>query len=123
MDEEYFEIPGMTASEINSTKAEGRRIFAVGTTVTRALEASVYGFSERAQYQIIPGSRKTSIFIYPGYEFRIVDALITNFHLPRSTPAMPASAFTGLVLLKKSYNEAVTEGYRFFSYGDAMLII
>ncbi len=69
------------------------------------------------------GVGKASIFIYPGYKLRVIDALITNFHLPRSTPMMLTSAFSGLPLLKKAYNDASSSGYRFFSYGDAMLII
>ncbi len=120
MDEEFFEIPETTAHAINSAKSEGRRIIAVGTTVTRALEASA---KDETANKIHPGSGKASIFIYPGYTFKIVDALITNFHLPKSTPMMLASAFSGLNLLKKAYEIAQSEGYRFYSYGDAMLII
>lgn len=119
MDEEYFEISEATADAINSAKAEGRRIIAVGTTVTRALEASAGNGTDAIKH----GAGKTSIFIYPGYKFKTADTLITNFHLPRSTPIMLASAFAGLDLLKKSYESAQKEGYRFFSFGDAMLII
>jgi S-adenosylmethionine:tRNA ribosyltransferase-isomerase len=152
MDEEFYEIPETTASAVNAAKAEGRRVVAVGTTVTRALETSAHnddgnnlpkslfakegleespslkkggkgGFSEQTQCRITSGPCKTSIFIYPGYKFRIVDALVTNFHLPRSTPMMLASAFSGLALLKKAYSAAQCEGYRFYSYGDAMLLL
>ncbi len=152
MDEEFFKIPGATADAINLAKAKGRRVIAVGTTVTRALETSAHnadwnnlpeslfakegldespplkkggkgGFSEQAQYQITSGPYKTSIFIYPGYKFNIVDILVTNFHMPGSTPIMLASAFSELALLKKAYSIAQQEGYRFYSYGDAMLII
>jgi len=120
MDEEYFEIPDGTASAINSAMTEGRRVIAVGTTVTRALEGAV---SKSSSSIIEAGAGQTSIFIYPGYKFKIIDALITNFHLPESTPMMLASAFTGLDTLKKTYAESQDKGYRFYSYGDAMLII
>ncbi|MBI4682940.1 MAG: tRNA preQ1(34) S-adenosylmethionine ribosyltransferase-isomerase QueA [Nitrospirae bacterium] len=117
MDEESFEIPGTAADVINSARAEGRRIIAVGTTVTRALEAS----AKNRAVKTCEG--KASIFIYPGYKFQTIDALVTNFHLPKSTPMMLASAFSELTLLKKAYGIAQQEGYRFYSYGDAMLII
>ncbi len=118
MDEEYYEIPQATAEAVNCAKAEGRRVIAVGTTVTRTLESSV-----SAEGRITPGPGKTSLFIYPGYQFRIVDVLSTNFHQPRSTPVMLTSAFAGLDLLQHAYAEAAQAGYRFFSYGDAMLIL
>ncbi len=120
MDEEFYEIPETTADTVNRAKSEGRRVIAVGTTVTRALEASVMDGLEN---RIKAGTEKASIFIYPGYRFKIIDALISNFHLPNSTPMMLTSAFSGLQLLKKAYLEALNRGYRFFSYGDAMLII
>ena len=120
MDEETYEIPVSAANAINSAKEDGRRVFAVGTTVTRALEASA---SDGTLNRIKPGIGKTSIFICPGYRFKILDALITNLHLPASTPMMLVSAFSGLDLLKKAYSESQKAGYRFFSYGDAMLII
>jgi S-adenosylmethionine:tRNA ribosyltransferase-isomerase len=119
MDEECYEISEDSARVINRAKAEGRRVVAVGTTVTRALEASAIkngGSGVRA------GAAGTSIFIYPGYTFKIIDSLVTNFHLPKSTPIMLASAFSGLTLLKKAYSEALALSYRFCSYGDAMLI-
>ena len=119
MDEESYEIPEATAAAINSVGAVGRRVIAVGTTVTRALEASA---GERTETRVKPGAGKASIFIYPGFRFRIVDAVITNFHLPGSTPMMLASAFSGLGLLKKAYGEAQEKQYRLFSYGDAMFI-
>jgi S-adenosylmethionine:tRNA ribosyltransferase-isomerase len=125
MDEEYYEIPEATASAINSARLEGNRVIAVGTTVTRTLEASATpplpGGDKGGVVKA--GTGKASIFIYPGYEFRIIDALITNYHLPRSTPMMLASAFSGINSLKTAYYEAQKAGYRFFSYGDAMLII
>jgi S-adenosylmethionine:tRNA ribosyltransferase-isomerase len=120
MDEEAYEISVSAANAINSAKEEGRRVFAVGTTVTRALEASA---SDGTANRIKPGAGRTSIFICPGYRFKILDALITNLHLPGSTPMMLVSAFSGLDLLKKVYSESQKAGYRFFSYGDAMLII
>ncbi len=131
MDEEYYEIPEQTARAINCAKSEGRRIIAVGTTATRALEAS----AEKSppfnspigkgghRWVIKAGTGKTSIFIYPGYKFKVVDALVTNFHLPKSTTLVLTSAFSETGFLKKAYLEALDKGYRFFSYGDAMLII
>jgi len=121
MDEEYYEIPPATAHAINSARSEGRRIIAVGTTVTRALESAAH--ATLSEGIITQGTGKTSIFIYPGYQFKVIDALITNFHLPKSTPMILTSAFAGLDNLKKSYVEAQQAGYRFFSYGDAMLIL
>ena len=135
MDEEYYEIPEQTAHAINCAKSEGRRIIAVGTTAARALEASALPIPrllkgcergvtvEKSVYSVKAGAGKTSIFIYPGYKFKVVDALVTNFHLPKSTPLMLTSAFSGIEFLKEAYSEALDEGYRFFSYGDAMLIM
>jgi S-adenosylmethionine:tRNA ribosyltransferase-isomerase len=129
MDEEFFEIPERTAVAVNSAKSEGRRIIAVGTTVTRALEASatppIPPLARRGKegVKIKSGKGKASIFIYRGYRFQIIDAIITNFHLPKSTPVMLTSAFSGLSLLKKAYAEAQKKEYRLFSYGDAMLIL
>ncbi len=120
MDAEFYEISEETAGAVNRAKAEGRRVIAVGTTVTRALEASASGCSGK---RIKSGQGNTSIFIHPGYEFRIIDALFTNFHQSQSTPMMLTSAFSGLSLLKKAYAGAQEAGYRFFSYGDAMLVI
>lgn len=123
MEEERFEIPESTAAAINAAKSEDRRVIAVGTTVTRALESAVSDASPVGERIIEAGPGTASIFIYPGYRFRVIDSLITNFHLPKSTPIMLASAFTGLEALKNSYKLAQEEGYRFYSYGDAMLII
>jgi S-adenosylmethionine:tRNA ribosyltransferase-isomerase len=120
MENEIYEIPGATAEAVNSAKKEGRRIVAVGTTVTRALESS--GREQMAD-TVKQGPGTASIFIYPGYRFQIIDSLITNFHLPKSTPMMLASAFAGLETLKRAYNEAQNQDYRFYSYGDAMMII
>ena len=118
MDEEILEIPDRTAETVNAAKSDGRRVIAVGTTVTRALEAC----ADNKTGNVIPGKGKAGIFIYPGYSFKVIDMLLTNFHLPRSTPMMLASAFSGVELLKKSYKTAISEKYRFFSFGDAMLI-
>jgi len=117
MHEEFFEIPEETAARVNSAKKEGRRVIAVGTTVVRALEAACRGGSCRA------GLDRTSLFIYPGYGFKVVDALITNFHLPKSSLMMLVSAFAGYEAVMAAYRLAVREDYRFFSFGDAMLII
>lgn len=119
MDVEDYEIQKETAKAINRARSEGRRIIAVGTTVTRTLEAAATG----CEGEIKAGTGKASIFIYPGYRFKVIDSLITNFHQPRSTPMMLTSAFLGLYLLKKAYTESQKEGYRFFSYGDAMIIV
>ncbi len=115
---EYREIPEQTALSVDRAKREGRRIIAVGTTVVRALES---GVDERGGLQ--PAFGLTELFIYPGFQFRIVDSLITNFHLPRSTLLMLVSAFAGREFILEAYGEAIKEGYRFLSYGDAMLIL
>ena len=120
MDEESFEIPDETAVAVNSAKSEGKRVIAVGTTVTRALESSA---SDSPSGEINAGKGSASMFIHPGYKFKIIDALLTNFHLPKSTPMMLVAAFSGLDALKKAYSEAEKAGYRFYSYGDAMLLI
>ncbi len=114
---EYREIPEETAFAVGRAKKEGRRIVAVGTTVVRSLES---GIDEREKLQ--PATGYTELFIHPGFQFRIVDVLITNFHLPRSTLLMLVSAFAGRELTLDAYEEAKKEGYRFLSYGDAMLI-
>ncbi len=117
MHSEYFEVPRETADLINSARREGRRIIAVGTTVVRTLEAS---FSTEEEVQ--SGSGQTDLFIYPGYRFRVIDALITNFHLPRSSLLMLTSAFAGRERLLNAYRHAVKNEFRFFSFGDAMFI-
>lgn len=123
MDPEYFEIPRQLIEEINNTKKKGKKVVATGTTTTRAIEgyASEQYTDMGSNKEIIRGS--TDIFIYPGYKFKIVDALITNFHLPRSTPLALVCAFAGIDMIKKAYKEAIEQKYRFFSYGDAMLIL
>jgi len=120
MEREFYEIPEAAANAVNAAKSEGRRVIAVGTTVTRALESSAHAAGTNS---ILPGTGEASMFIYPGYQYRVVDTLLTNFHLPKSTPMMLASAFSGLDLLKKAYLESQNKGYRFYSYGDAMLIL
>jgi S-adenosylmethionine:tRNA ribosyltransferase-isomerase len=124
MHEEVFTLPAATVSAIEQAKAAGSKIVSVGTTTVRVLESVARANGGRLQ----PGSGATSIFIYPPSEFHVVDALLTNFHLPRSTLLMLVSAFAspgstdGIALARKAYAEAVRERYRFFSYGDAMLI-
>lgn len=115
MHTEWYHIDAKTASLLNEAKAKGKRIIAVGTTSVRTLESAYDdGFKEIAD--------NTSIFIYPGYKFKVVDALITNFHLPKSTLIMLVSALAGKENILNAYNEAVKEKYRFFSFGDAMFI-
>ncbi|MDI6844836.1 MAG: tRNA preQ1(34) S-adenosylmethionine ribosyltransferase-isomerase QueA [Candidatus Saccharicenans sp.] len=116
--EESFFISQETAEAINQAKKEGRPVTAVGTTVVRTLESA---WNEETGLE--PGERKTRLFIYPGFRFRVVDRMLTNFHLPRSTLLMLVSAFAGYELTVAAYREAVNERYRFFSYGDCMLII
>jgi S-adenosylmethionine:tRNA ribosyltransferase-isomerase len=118
MDSEYFEIDEEAAQIINKALDAGRRVCAVGTTVVRALESSV-----SANDRVVPDQTWTHKFIYPPYRFKIPNAMITNFHLPKSTLLMLVSAFAGYDLIMRAYKEAVKEKYRFFSYGDAMLIL
>jgi S-adenosylmethionine:tRNA ribosyltransferase-isomerase len=117
MHEERFEIPPSAAAAINRAKEKGRRLIAVGTTSVRTLE-----YAAGRSSLIKPQAGKCDLFIYPGHHFRIVDAMITNFHLPRSTLLMLVSAFAGKDAVFSAYREAVENGYRFYSYGDAMLI-
>lgn len=115
--EEYYSISNETASAIARAKGEKRRVVAVGTTTVRTLESAA---SQRGCIE--PSSGKTGLLITPGFRFKIIDALITNFHLPRSSLLFLVSAFGGRELIKKAYGHAVRSEYRFFSYGDAMLI-
>ena len=117
MHREYYSVPAATADIVNKTLAAGKRVIAVGTTAVRTLE------SAGSTGQLEAKSGWTEIFIYPGYEFKIVKALITNFHLPKSTLLMLISALAGRELIFKAYREAVEQRYRFFSFGDAMFII
>lgn len=126
---EYFEIGHDLIEDIKKTKASDKKVFSVGTTTTRAIEGYLSGRwtevkkedSEIKDEQKICGS--TDIFIYPGYKFKAVDVLITNFHLPNSTPLMLAAAFSSAKKLMDAYSTALEQKYRFFSYGDAMLIL
>jgi S-adenosylmethionine:tRNA ribosyltransferase-isomerase len=118
MHTEWYEIPPSAADIINDTRAAGGRVIAVGTTACRTLESSV-----APDGSLLPGSGDTGIFITPGYEFRMVDALITNFHLPQSTLLMLVSAFYTREGMLAAYEEAVRERYRFFSFGDACIIL
>ena len=117
MHEEYYHIDKDVANKLNLAKKEGRRIIAVGTTSVRTLEAN---YSKYNKFEAT--SDKTNIFIYPGYSFKAVDCIITNFHLPKSTLIMLVSAYAGKDLIMKAYNEAVKEKYRFFSFGDSMFL-
>ncbi|MDZ8083311.1 MAG: tRNA preQ1(34) S-adenosylmethionine ribosyltransferase-isomerase QueA [Nostoc sp. DcaGUA01] len=117
MHEEWIEVPATTVEQILATKAAGGRIIAVGTTVVRALE----GAAQSGHLE--PFCGKTNLFIYPGYQWRVVDGLITNFHLPRSSLLMLVSALIGRQRLLNIYNEAIASRYRFYSFGDAMLIL
>ncbi len=118
MHSEFFRIDDETADLINRTKESGNRIISVGTTSTRTLESAA-----DAKGHIEAKSGWTDIFIYPGYEFKVIDGLITNFHLPESTLLMLVSALAGRERIMEAYRQAVEEKYRFFSFGDAMLII
>ena len=116
MHSERYTIPQATVDAIRETRARGGRVVAVGTTSLRALEAAAQAG------QLHAGSSETDIFITPGYRFKVVDALITNFHLPKSTLLMLVSAFAGLDTIRATYAHAIKERYRFFSYGDAMFL-
>jgi len=118
---EEFEIPEETARLVNETKRNGKRIISVGTTSSRTLESSAVRDTD-GNWIIQAQSGSTGIFIYPGYEFKIVDALITNFHLPKSTLLMLVSALYNRERILEIYQEAIDQEYRFFSYGDAMFI-
>jgi S-adenosylmethionine:tRNA ribosyltransferase-isomerase len=114
---EFCQLSQSVAEQINRTKASGGRVIAVGTTTVRVLETAAKG----AEVQAWDGP--TSLFIYPGFRFQIVDALITNFHLPRSSLLMLVSALAGLDSIRTAYAEAVRHHYRFYSFGDSMLIL
>jgi S-adenosylmethionine:tRNA ribosyltransferase-isomerase len=123
MHAESYEIPAQTTQRINEARTAGRPILAVGTTVVRALEAAALAAKESDSAKLLqPGRADARLFIYPGFHFRAVDALLTNFHLPRSTLLALVSAFAGRERVLAAYNHAVKAGYRFYSYGDCMLI-
>jgi S-adenosylmethionine:tRNA ribosyltransferase-isomerase len=118
MHEEYYEVPEQTAALIAAARSRGGRVIAVGTTTTRCLESAA---DEHGR--VCPGSGWTGIFIYPGYKFKAINGMVTNFHLPKSTLLMMVSALAGREKILAAYREAVGRRYRFFSFGDAMLII
>lgn len=122
MEEEFVEISKRAAFLINQAKKEKRRVFAVGTTVVRALEG-VALTSKESPGLLSPFRGLVNLFIYPGFKFKVIDGLITNFHLPKSTLLLLVSAFAGINLIKKAYQEAIRQKYRFYSFGDAMLIL
>ena len=119
MDEEWFEVPADSAQRLNAARAKGSRIVAVGTTAVRALESAC----DANAGALTAASGWTRKFITPPYSFQAVDALVTNFHLPRTTLLLLVAAFTGEALMWKAYDHAVIERYRFYSYGDAMLVV
>ena len=118
MHTEWYSVDEKAAEQIRTAKAEGRRVICVGTTSCRTLESVWQRYGE-----IRPCSGETDIFIYPGYRFGVMDGLLTNFHLPESTLIMLVSAFAGYEHTMQAYRTAVDEKYRFFSFGDAMLIL
>ncbi len=120
MHQEYIHIDQAAVKQIQTTRKRGGRVIAVGTTALRTLESAAQ-FSQAGT--LSPYQGETDIFIYPGYQFQLVDALITNFHLPESTLFMLVSAFCGLDNMKRAYRHAIAQGYRFFSYGDAMFLL
>jgi S-adenosylmethionine:tRNA ribosyltransferase-isomerase len=119
MEKEHYEISEPTAAIIRLARSQGRRVIAVGTTTTRTLESAALQFGPSST----SCQGETDLFIYPGFEFRCISGLITNFHLPRSTLLMLVSAFAGRDQVLKAYQEAIQTGYRFYSYGDCMLIL
>jgi S-adenosylmethionine:tRNA ribosyltransferase-isomerase len=118
---EWCELPQETVDLINQTKQAGGKVIAVGTTSVRTLES--VGNVGRDARSVPPYAGSTSLLILPGYQFKIVDAMITNFHLPKSTLLMLVSAFAGREKILETYKIAIREGYRFYSFGDAMLIL
>ncbi|TDY25277.1 S-adenosylmethionine:tRNA ribosyltransferase-isomerase [Paraburkholderia sp. BL6665CI2N2] len=121
MHSEWYHLPQSLADKIAATRARGNRVIAVGTTSMRALEAAARD-AEAAGRPLAAASTETDIFITPGYKFRVVDRLVTNFHLPKSTLLMLVSAFAGVETIRETYRHAIEQRYRFFSYGDAMLL-
>ncbi|MDI6869970.1 MAG: tRNA preQ1(34) S-adenosylmethionine ribosyltransferase-isomerase QueA [Bacillota bacterium] len=121
MHSEYYELPAETASAVNAARRQGNRVVAVGTTACRTLETAARAAGEGGELEA--GEGWTDLFIYPGYRFRVVDLLLTNFHLPRSTLLLLVCAFAGRELVFRAYAEAIRERYRFYSFGDAMLIL
>ncbi|MFZ9708543.1 MAG: tRNA preQ1(34) S-adenosylmethionine ribosyltransferase-isomerase QueA [Steroidobacteraceae bacterium] len=123
MHAEYGEVPAATRDAIVATRAAGKRVVAIGTTVVRALESAAHSVQQwRGIESLGPWSGDTRMFIRPGHSWRVIDSLVTNFHLPRSTLLMLVAAFVGLETIRGAYAHAVAQRYRFFSYGDAMLL-
>jgi len=123
MHAEWYELPEATVEAIQSTKDKGGRVIAVGTTTTRVLE-TVYAQRDRGKDELqFVSTGWTNIFITPPYEFKCIDAMLTNFHLPKSTLLMLVAAFTGKDFMDKAYQEAIAQKYRFYSFGDAMLLV
>ncbi|OIQ83843.1 S-adenosylmethionine:tRNA ribosyltransferase-isomerase [mine drainage metagenome] len=116
MHSEWYDMPQATVDQIQATRQRGGKVTAVGTTALRALESAA------RSGEMVAGSGDTDIFITPGYRFRVVDRLLTNFHLPRTTLIMLVSAFAGTENIRQAYRHAIGQRYRFFSYGDAMLL-
>jgi S-adenosylmethionine:tRNA ribosyltransferase-isomerase len=119
VDPEKYDIPDAAAAAINRARAEERRVIAVGTTTTRALEDAAV----RGSGHVAAGAAEATTFIYPGFNFQVISGLMTNFHLPQSSLLMLVAAFAGRHLVLRAYREAVAHRYRFYSYGDAMLIL
>ena len=117
MHQEWIDVPQAVVDQIQETKAQGGRVIAVGTTTVRSLESA----ARSGQLEAYQG--ETDIFIYPGYRFNVIDGMITNFHLPKSTLLLLVSAFAGQAPIMNAYHEAIAQQYRFFSYGDAMLLL
>jgi S-adenosylmethionine:tRNA ribosyltransferase-isomerase len=117
MHEEAYQLPQETAAAVARARARGGRVVAVGTTVARTLESCADG-----RGGVTPGTGRSGLFIYPGFRLQVVDALVTNFHLPKSTLLMLVCALARTPAVLAAYREAVREGYRFYSYGDAMLV-
>lgn len=123
MHKEFVYLSDEVAQQVINTHKAGKRVIAVGTTAVRSLEsAAAYALETKAENEIVPFSKDTSIFIYPGYKYKVVDCLITNFHLPESTLIMLVSAFAGYKHTMAAYKHAVEDKYKFFSYGDCMFI-
>ena len=120
---EWYELPAATAAAVNGARRAGGRVIAVGTTTVRTLEQAAQDAWRAGRAEIAAATGDADLFILPGHPFRLVDAMVTNFHLPRSTLLMLVSAFAGREAILSAYREAVAREYRFYSFGDAMLIL
>ena len=123
MHREQFDLPAETIEQIRETRKSGGKVFAVGTTTTRVIEYCADKIMASSNGPVARVSGHTEMFIYPGYEFKVIDHLITNFHLPKSTLMLLVSAFAGKEFIFEAYRQAIENKYRFFSYGDATLIL